>query len=255
MVTNECNIQPNTSNAWWGAELDILEARAKDDIMSTNIHAGGYKGSAGCYFSGHKGWFQTFFDFSKKKSLKPTKDLQMRGMHEGFHTYGLRWKKDLLEWYYDGQLVRTVDDPEYVSRGAGFFILSQGLFGGGWFVEGAIEKYEAEFGLPVQHKVDYVRFWKEVDEEPSTPEPPCRSTESFEYHYTKRLSFNDAVEYCSNYEDGSWSIPNPASHAENQAIVNNAVAKYAKQAQDIWINVLHRDGEWVGCPLISNFAV
>ena len=61
MVTNECNIQPNTSNAWWGAELDILEARAKDDIMSTNIHAGGYKGSAGCYFSGHKGWFQIIF--------------------------------------------------------------------------------------------------------------------------------------------------------------------------------------------------
>ena len=63
--------------------------------------------------------------------MKPTKDLQMRGMHEGFHTYGLRWKKDLLEWYYDGELVRTVDDPEYVSRGAGFFILSQGLLEAG----------------------------------------------------------------------------------------------------------------------------
>ena len=60
MVTNECNVQPNTSNAWWGSELDILEARGKDDIMSTNIHAGGYKGSAGCYFNGHKGSFQTF---------------------------------------------------------------------------------------------------------------------------------------------------------------------------------------------------
>ena len=28
--------------------------------------------------------------------------------------------------YYDGQLVRTIDDPLQVSRGAGFFILSQG---------------------------------------------------------------------------------------------------------------------------------
>ena len=210
-------------------------------------------------------------------SLKPTKDLQMRGMHEGFHTYGLRWKKDLLEWYYDGELVRTVDDPEYVSRGAGFFILSQGLFGGGWFVEGAIEKYEAEFGLPVQHKVDYVRFWKEVDECDNSCDaspcdagfecvptgcgthdckpPPCRSSEPFEYHYTKRLSFNDAVEYCSNYGDGSWAIPNPANDEENQAIVNNAVEKYVKQAQDIWINVLHRNGEWVGCLLISSFTL
>ena len=209
--------------------------------------------------------------------MKPTKDLQMRGMHEGFHTYGLRWKKDLLEWYYDGELVRTVDDPEYVSRGAGFFILSQGLFGGGWFVEGAIEKYEAEFGLPVQHKVDYVRFWKEVDECDNSCDaspcdagfecvptgcgthdckpPPCRSSEPFEYHYTKRLSFNDAVEYCSNYGDGSWAIPNPANDEENQAIVNNAVEKYVNLAQDIWINVLHRNGEWVGCLLISSFTL
>ena len=93
--------------------------------------------------------------------------------------------------YYDGELVRTIDDPEQVTRGAGFFIMSQGsfvlpktdqliklakipnfglnsetslskgLFGGGWFVEGAIEDYEAEFGLPVEHKVDYIRYWKE----------------------------------------------------------------------------------------------
>ena len=116
--------------------------------------------------------------------------------------------------YYDGQLVRTIDDPLQVSRGAGFFILSQGeriffiefsksesniikcqlgLFGGGWFVEGNVETYEgtvfsdspslgpskitmrtlcreknitkpikAEHGLPVTHKVDYVRYWKEL---------------------------------------------------------------------------------------------
>ena len=214
----------------------------------------------------------------RELSLKHTKDLQMRGMHDGFHTFGLRWKKDLLEWYYDGQLVRTVDDPEYVSRGAGFFILSQGLFGGGWFVEGSIEKYEAENGLPVTHKVDYVRFWKEVDECPhgnpcdggpcdanskcehtgcglhectpvvTTPVSTTPGTELFEYRYTSRKSFNDAVEYCNALGD-DWSIPNPACHEENQAIVNNAVQKYVSLAQDIWINVLHRNGEWVGCPL------
>ena len=78
----------------------------------------------GCYFNNHQ-------------------DLQFEGLHDGFHTFGLRWKRDLLEWfvqtffsstrlyvtplrYYDGQLVRTIDDPLQVSRGAGFFILSQG---------------------------------------------------------------------------------------------------------------------------------
>ena len=70
-------------------------------------------------------------------------------------------KNEYLLRYYDGELVRTIDDPEQVSRGAGLFIMSQGLFGGGWFVEGAIEDYEAEFGLPAEHRVDYIRYWKE----------------------------------------------------------------------------------------------
>ena len=47
-----------------------------------------------------------------------------------------------------------------------------GLFGGGWFVEGNIETYVAENGLTdedirqngiVSHKVDYIRYWKELE--------------------------------------------------------------------------------------------
>ena len=60
--------------------------------MSTNLHTGGYKGGHGCYFTDHE-------------------DIWAEGMHDGLHTYGLRWTKDLLEWYYDGELVRTIDDP------------------------------------------------------------------------------------------------------------------------------------------------
>ena len=67
--------------------------------MSTNIHAGGYKDSnsgmshtvrvalncshysfLGCYFNNHE-------------------DILLPGLHEGFHTFGLRWKRDLLEWF------------------------------------------------------------------------------------------------------------------------------------------------------------
>ena len=73
----------------------------------------------------------------------------------------MKTSNEYLLRYYDGELVRTIDDPEQVSRGAGLFIMSQGLFGGGWFVEGAIEDYEAEFGLPAEHRVDYIRYWKE----------------------------------------------------------------------------------------------
>ena len=47
MVPSHCSIQPDTTNAWWGSELDIIEARARDNIMSMNIHTGGYKDGAG----------------------------------------------------------------------------------------------------------------------------------------------------------------------------------------------------------------
>ena len=37
---DEC---PEPNNAWWGSEIDILEARKYDDFASVNIHYGGYK--------------------------------------------------------------------------------------------------------------------------------------------------------------------------------------------------------------------
>ena len=52
MVPHQCNIQPDTTNAWWGSELDIIEARSKDNIMSMNIHTGGYKGADGAGLKG-----------------------------------------------------------------------------------------------------------------------------------------------------------------------------------------------------------
>ena len=50
MVPSHCGIQPDTTNAWWGSELDIIEARGRDNIMSMNIHTGGYKDGAGYDF-------------------------------------------------------------------------------------------------------------------------------------------------------------------------------------------------------------
>ena len=94
MVVARCNMTHTLEHTttWWGSEIDILESRSKEPVMSTNLHTGGYRGGHGCYTMDHE-------------------DIWAEGMHDGLHTYGLRWKKDLLEWYYDGQLVRTIDDP------------------------------------------------------------------------------------------------------------------------------------------------
>ena len=60
---------PNPNNAWWGSEIDIIEARKFDDFSSINIHYGGYKDSAGCYNNNHT-------------------DEPVPGLHDGFHTLG-----------------------------------------------------------------------------------------------------------------------------------------------------------------------
>ena len=94
MVTPRCNMSHSLEHTttWWGSEIDILESRSKKPLMSTNLHTGGYKSGHGCYFTDHE-------------------DVWAEGMHDGLHTYGLSWTKDRLEWYYDGDLVRTIDDP------------------------------------------------------------------------------------------------------------------------------------------------
>ena len=87
---------PEPNNAWWGSEIDILEARKFGDFASTNIHYGGYQGKdnlngTGCYKNSHA-------------------DVPAPGLHNGFHTLGLRWSDiggGRLEFFYDGTLTRN----------------------------------------------------------------------------------------------------------------------------------------------------
>ena len=91
-------------------------------------------------------------------------------MHDGFHTLGLRWSNvggGRLEWFYDGTLIRTLDDPLKVSRAATFWILSTGVFTDPdymeWnFVDGNAMDIPLE-DFPLKQYIDYVRVWREVD--------------------------------------------------------------------------------------------
>ena len=147
---------PDPNNAWWGSEIDIIEARKFGDFCSTNIHYGGYKGpggvsATGCYAQDHT-------------------DEPVPGLHDGFHTLGLRWSNvggGRLEWFYDGTMIRTLDDPLKVSRAATFWILSTGVFTDPdymeWnFVDGNAMDIPLE-DFPLKQYIDYVRVWREVD--------------------------------------------------------------------------------------------
>jgi len=173
---NEC---PSPNNAWYGSEIDIIEARKFGDECSTNIHFGGYNGGVGCYENDHT-------------------DEPVPGLHDGFHTLGLRWSDTnggMLEWFYDGKLIRTLDDPLRVSRAATHLIMSGGMFTDpdymDWnFVDGRMDEIPDE-DFPLYHYVDYIRYWREVDkpvgptDDPDEDDLEAHCEENPVDHYTK----------------------------------------------------------------------
>jgi hypothetical protein len=79
---------------------------------------------------------------------------------------------------------------------------------------------------------------------PTTPGTLACDGPIFEYDFWKRKSFKQAEEYCNSFGDGTWTLPKPGSKRENDEIVQNVVSKYTTTAQEVWIDVLHRDGQW-----------
>ena len=49
-------------------------------------------------------------------------------------------------------------------------------------------------------------------------------------------------------------LPRPANQAENDEIVAKSTAKYTSTAQDIWIDVLHKEGAWTLANGYANWA-
>ena len=113
-----------------GAEIDILESNRENDVYSITLHHDGY----GDYHQTVGG-----------KAKAP-------GMHEGFNTYAMDWTPDYLKFYYNGQLVKTIDDPTKIPHVDEFMILSGSFFVNGW-VDGDLN----EASLPSYMYVDWVR--------------------------------------------------------------------------------------------------
>ncbi|KCV83824.1 glycoside hydrolase family protein [Actibacterium atlanticum] len=77
----------------WSAEIDVFEILGNDaDTLYTNVWNDGVDDSEA-------------FDIA--------------GLSDGYHTYGLLWTEDTIEWYVDGVLVRTepntIDEPMYLA--------------------------------------------------------------------------------------------------------------------------------------------
>jgi beta-glucanase (GH16 family) len=75
---------------------------------------------------------------------------------DDFHTIGVRWESDSIEWFYDGQRVKKFEDVERIPQEK-MFILANLAVGGAW--PGAPT---AATPFPAEFSIDYIRVWKPI---------------------------------------------------------------------------------------------
>ena len=90
----------------------------------------------------------------------------------GFHTYGLEWTEDALDFYFDGQLTTHLDGAAFRDFGPSFLVVNLAV-GGDW---GGNPDSTTPF--PAEMKVDYIRVYEEdaagAPIEAETPATPAR---------------------------------------------------------------------------------
>ncbi len=121
-------------------EIDILEniGREPSTIHGT-IHGPGYSGVSG---------IGSAYQFPDKRAIA-----------DDFHIYAVKWKKNRIEWFVDGQSYQTIT-PNELPKGEKwvfdhpFFLLINLAVGGNW---GGPPDSETPF--PSEMTVDYVRVY------------------------------------------------------------------------------------------------
>jgi len=127
-------------------EIDMMEYVGFDpEKVHFNVHT----------FDAHNGKPEITIPDSKRSS-----SIAVPRVWEGFHTYGLDWNRDRLEFYFDGKKVMTYrndgkgknswpfDDPQY--------LLLNLAIGGAW---GGQQGVDPKI-FPAKFLVDYVRIYQ-----------------------------------------------------------------------------------------------
>ncbi|MBT9383017.1 family 16 glycosylhydrolase [Pseudooceanicola sp. CBS1P-1] len=108
----------------WSAEIDILEVLGEDaDTLHTNVWDDGSGSSQAVYDT---------------------------GAADGFHTYGLYWDESVIEWYYDGTLIRSAENTAFEDM---YLIINLAV--GGW-----AEDPDATTDFSEGLQIDYIRIYE-----------------------------------------------------------------------------------------------
>lgn len=129
-----------------GSEIDIFESAVPNKIQNA-IHYAGY---------------------NKRK----TNPVFVEGLYNEYHICGLDWKKDKMTFYYDGEVMWEITDPEMISTKPVSMRLSTEISGKAdengipkpgifWVGNGVID--ESADLLPSLFEVDYLRIYDNGD--------------------------------------------------------------------------------------------
>eukprot|EP00347_Sterkiella_histriomuscorum_P001231 403372825 len=127
----------NIGNVGWPAcgEIDIMEQIGRDpQNVYGSLHAPGFDTTGGFHHD--------------------------QGFSDDFHTYGVNWQPDRIEFYVDGNTYKAINRNEagnWPFADHKFFIILNLAVGGNWpgYPDGSTQ-------FPQQFLVDYVRVW-EID--------------------------------------------------------------------------------------------
>lgn len=129
-----------------GSEIDIFES-ALPYILQNAIYYDGYSG---------------------RKQMRT----ELKDMYDGYHTYGLDWKKDALRFYYDGKMIWELTDPDSIPAYPAYLNITTEINGSvvdgkpdtdklTWIGCGNITDEDND--LPSDFLIDYIRIYDNGD--------------------------------------------------------------------------------------------
>lgn len=137
----------NTKREW--TEIDVFE-----------IGGGSPKHEASCHMNVHVFHGPLFKGTVKKHLSRPFAWKAPRPLADDYHVYALQWDEKAIKWYFDGKVVRSIENTHW----------HQPLHMN--FDSETMPKW---FGLPVRENlpstfsIEYVRSWKRTESTPVRP--------------------------------------------------------------------------------------
>jgi beta-glucanase (GH16 family) len=179
MPDQEGGLTPNgvkDGTAHDGAEIDIFEGIQYGDKYWTGLHWDGYG--------------------AEHQNIG--KEITAPGLHsEEYHIFGFEWAPSFLKYYYNGIVVRIVNDPKLIPKVPHFIYLSGAIWSEiGWSEMSVLDNAFLNSGGVDKAYIDYVRVFKNRATYPPGDELP----EGF----TGNTIFMDNADSTGVTITGSW---------------------------------------------------